>query len=90
MGYEELLKDRLEEYHYEENAITVSTAFLDMFAKDYATMKCKELLEIVAEKAIIKKEIKRKLDDLEKEGIYNLSIDKNSILNAVDLDEFIV
>jgi hypothetical protein len=45
--------------------------------KKYAELKCKELLEIVAEKAEIT-------------GCYSSPhIDKDSILNAVDLKEFI-
>jgi hypothetical protein len=58
----------------------------------YAQLKCKELLEIVAEKAEIKKRYR-----LESNGfptVINLvdeepNIDKDSILNAVDLKEFI-
>lgn len=58
--------------------------------KEYAKLKCEELLKIVAEKA--------KIETKPKENILNLSmmddwsyytIDKNSILNAVDLNEFI-
>jgi hypothetical protein len=45
--------------------------------REYATLKCKELLEIVAEKAYAQVE-------------YDCAvIDKDSILNAVNLKEFI-
>ncbi|WP_396180278.1 hypothetical protein [Flavobacterium sp.] len=50
--------------------------------KEFAELKCKELLEIVAEKA-----------KTEKSGNsgswYDARVDKDSILNAVDLKEFI-
>ena len=48
----------------------------------FAQMKCKELLEIMAEKVEVKTKYK---------GLLNSSIfiDKNSILNAVDLNTFI-
>lgn len=51
--------------------------------REFAKLKCQELLEIVAEKAETKKEY---LDPFLKPDII---IDKNSILNAVDLNEFI-
>ena len=43
--------------------------------KEYAKMKCKELLEIVAEKA--------KITD------FGYTVSRDSIINAVNLDEFI-
>ncbi len=46
--------------------------------KEYAKLKCEELLEIVAEKA----------ESYVIGGLVS-QVDKNSILNAVDLDEFI-
>ena len=49
--------------------------------KKYATMKCKELLEIVAEKATVKTKYKGLLNN-------SIFIDKDSILNAVDLESF--
>jgi hypothetical protein len=51
--------------------------------KEFAELKCKELLEIVAEKAEL---------DYEKYDNYDAQsceINKDSILNAVDLKEFI-
>lgn len=60
--------------------------------KEYAELKCKELLEIVAEKAKIKKEYSR---DSNLKSNYGdpettiILIDKSSILNVVDLKEFI-
>jgi hypothetical protein len=60
---------------------------------EFAELKCKELLEIVAEKAKIKARYSLKQDD----GFPTLvnlvdeepNIDKDSILNAVNLKEFI-
>ena len=45
--------------------------------KEYARMKCKELLEIVAEKARI-----------DFDEYWEAIVDKDSILNAVDLETF--
>jgi hypothetical protein len=50
-----------------------------MCMRDYAELKCKELLEIVAEKAEVRLGI----------SFCNYVVDKDSILNAVDLKEFI-
>jgi hypothetical protein len=47
--------------------------------KEFAELKCKELLEIVAEKAEVRLGI----------SSCNYVVDKDSILNAVDLKEFI-
>ncbi len=44
--------------------------------QEYAKLKCKELLEIVAEKAQVTD--------------YGYAVSKDSILNVVDLDSFIV
>ena len=51
--------------------------------QEYAKLKCQELLEIVAEKAEVKEYF-----ELNYEWTY--TVDKDSILNAVDLDSFIV
>ena len=98
---EKLLKDLLEEYHYGKDTISVSTAFLDMFAKEYARLKCKELLEIVAENAEIKVMKKsqfgksrkwQKVKEGEEIDLFSYemqsTVDKDSIFNAVDLDSF--
>lgn len=54
------------------------------FLQEYAKIKCQELLEIVAEKAEIKTvNIPSGLN------IKTCVVDKNSILNAVDLETFI-
>jgi hypothetical protein len=53
--------------------------------KEFAELKCKELLEIVAEKAKIKEV---NYED-EMEWVNYTIVDKDSILNAVDLKEFI-
>jgi hypothetical protein len=70
--------------------------------EEYAYLKCKELLAVVAEKAEIKVEKRshygkyRKWQKVKDDEEFNLlyyemktSIDKKSILNAVDLKEFI-
>jgi len=51
--------------------------------QEYAKIKCQELLEIVAEKANIKTENSGGINEI-------LVVDKDSILNAVDLETFIV
>lgn len=50
--------------------------------KSYAKEKCQELLEIVAEKAKTKK-------NGNSGSWFDASVDKDSILNAVNLDKFI-
>jgi len=58
---------------------------------DYAKLKCQELLEIVAEKAkVIDVQTFEVQDTHDLRCDYRLEIDKDSILNAVDLDSFIV
>lgn len=70
--------------------------------RKYALIKCQELLEIVSEKAetkIQKKSVhgrNRKWQNVKDDEEFDLfsfemrvSVDKNSILNAVNLDEFI-
>lgn len=53
----------------------------------FAKLKCEELLEIVAEEAQIKQEIEYIHSSV---GYGTVSVvDKDSILNAVNLDEFI-
>lgn len=50
--------------------------------QEYAKTKCQELLEIVAEKAKTKK-------TSNSGSWYDASVDKDSIINAVNLNEFI-
>ena len=61
--------------------------------KEYAKMKCKELLEIVAEKAKIRDEdgdVYEQPKGFYCNGeLYETWVDKDSILNAVNLNEFI-
>ena len=53
--------------------------------KEYARLKCQELLEIVAEKAEVKTvSIPNGLN------IKTCVVDRDSVFNAVDLDKFIV
>ena len=60
--------------------------------QEHTKIKCQELLEIVAEKAEIEKRYgeKNKTPTLINLVDSEPSINKNSILNAVDLDKFIV
>ena len=69
--------------------------------KEYAKLKCQELLEIVAKKAMIetdndcygKMTVKSTYSTEREQGFSStttISVDKDSILNAVDLDKFIV
>ena len=61
--------------------------------KEYTKMKCKELLEIVVEKAKIRDEdgdVYEQPKGFYCNGeLYETWVDKDSILNAVNLDEFI-
>lgn len=50
---------------------------IEQAIKEYSKLKCQELLEIVAEKAKVE------------EVWNNYYVNKDSILNAVDLDKFI-
>lgn len=79
-------------YHQAEEAV------LDAM-NEFAKLKCQELLSLVAEKAKIKRKTKslvdgylkitnQKDDELEAIRIF-YSVDKESIINCVDLDEFI-
>lgn len=79
----------------EPNTFVVPEEFL----QEYAKIKCKELLEIVAEKAkmvetyynhVDKKYVTEIIQEKEFKGEQEIIfIDKDSIFNAVDLDEFI-
>ena len=66
---------------------------LTYFMKEYAKMKCKELLEVVAKKAKIRDEdgdVYEQPKGFYCNGeLYETWVDKDSILNAVNLDEFI-
>lgn len=55
------------------------------FLQEYAKIKCKELLEIVAEKAS-----QQTLFGEYGDGRHKIIINKDSILNAVDLETFII
>lgn len=60
--------------------------------KEYTRLKCQELLEIVAEKAKVGSDWKYKGGDSNILGNYTKTlvykVNKNSILNAVDLEKF--
>jgi hypothetical protein len=80
----------------------IQKSLIEKAMKEYTELKCKELLEIVAEKAKIKTEKKsqygkyrkwQKVKDDEEFDLFDYemrnSVDKDSILNSVDLKEFI-
>lgn len=58
--------------------------------KSYAKEKCQELLEIVAEKAKIVEDNDEQYEEYYLDLGGSLKVDKSSILNAVNLYEFIV
>ena len=98
MTAEEILKEwliqtdqtNLKEGHY---------FVIEQAMKEFAELKCKELLQIVAEKSKVKIEKStpyKKYESVKTEENFNMyeyktkvSVDRNSILNAVDLKEFI-
>lgn len=69
----------------ESNDLYFRTKVVDIWtAKEYARLKCKELLEIVAER--VKAEV---LYEWSANTVNEYAVvDKDSILNAVDLDSF--
>jgi len=75
----------------------IQKMLIEKAIKDYAKLKCKELLEIVAEKALIEETYVSPVDGTITNrfsyafGAENTEyiIDYDSILNAVNLDEFI-
>jgi len=87
MTAEDMLQDSLKISHFYNDKYDRMCCFSDdvqLAMQEYAKLKCQELLEIVSEKAEL---------DWEKFSNYDSSsceIDKDSILNAVDLGEFIV
>ena len=89
----ELLMDGNEGHSFRDVIDNLDEADIIEVIQEYAKMKCKELLEIVAEKAVLvlNGEIYSKTYSVK---VYNerikLSIDKDSILNAVDLETFII
>ena len=66
---------------------------IEMALQGFAKMKCKELLEIVVEKAKIRDEdgdVYEQPKGFYCNGeLYETWVDKDSILNAVNLDEFV-
>jgi hypothetical protein len=87
MTAEEILKDKAGdawEFTYNCEVVPVD------YAKDFARLKCQELLEIVAEKAKTKTiwESDGQPSSSFPDSYYEV-IDKDSILNAVDLNSFI-
>jgi len=59
--------------------------------KEYARLKCQELLEIVVEKAKIKEVDYIGEEEISEKFItkhYSYTIDRDSILNTIDLEKF--
>lgn len=84
------------------NGFSLDNDQIENLMKEYAKLKCEELLKIVAEKSeiIIEKRPQygksRKWQKVKKDELVDLldyevshSVNKDSILNAVDLNEFI-
>lgn len=96
MTAEEFLQDSLEISHFYHDKYERMCCLSDDVQKamiGFSKTKCKELLEIVAEKAKI---VDEDNDVYEQPHVfichgeeYKTWVDKNSILNAVDLDVFI-
>ena len=93
MTTEEFLQDSLDISHFyndDYNEMMVFSKDVQKAMMEYAKLKCKELLQIVAEKAKTKTiyesndQPSSSFPDFE----YQV-VDKNSILNAVDLKEFL-
>ena len=93
MTAEEILEKKSgEAYEFSHDCVVIPVDYV----KEYTRLKCKELLEIVAEKALIE-EVYQSLDGNIKSRLsyafggeyteYNVNTD--SILNAIDLKEFI-
>jgi len=77
MTAEDFLMDRLHEVFGEYGETSQFEEVTDIM-KEFAEYKCKELLEIVAEKA-----------EVNVLNYNSYEVDKDSILNAVDLNSFI-
>jgi hypothetical protein len=75
MTAEDLFGKHFNGLHYDD----ITNKHIEKYAIEYAEQKCKELLEIVAEKAEVRLGI----------SSCNYVVDKDSILNAVNLKEFI-
>ena len=83
MTAEEFLQGSITISHFYNDRYEQMMCFSDdvqKAMKEYARLKCQELLEIVAEKAEITKSVNFGWE----------KVDKGSILSAVDLDKFIV
>lgn len=86
MTAEDFLQEHLEISHFYLDKYEQTCCFsadVQKAMREFAELKCKELLEIVAEKAKTRKEY---YDPFIEPSII---VDKDSILNAVNLKEFI-
>jgi len=85
----ELLMEGNEGYSFRDVIDNLDEADIIEVIQEYAKMKCKELLEIVAEKAkIINTSTDETYSVFYLDNSYDLEIDKISILDAVDLEIF--
>jgi hypothetical protein len=88
MTAENFLQEHLEVSHFyndKYDKMCCLSEDIQKAMKEYATLKCKELLEIVAEKAKIVKTVVQAGEYYDE----SFSVNKDSILNAVNLKEFI-
>jgi hypothetical protein len=96
MTAEELFGKHFNGLYYDD----ITSEMIEDYAKEFAKVKCEELLEIVAEKVELMETyynwtsntyVTKRLEEKEfRNGNDVMFIDKDSIFNAVDLDEFIV
>ena len=75
MGAEEFLNNNHFHLIMDSRNTNILNGDIERAMQDYATMKCKELLEIVAEKA-------------DKAHVGGWDLDRDEVLNAVDLNSF--
>lgn len=82
------------EYFYliiDSQDTNIDSKDIEKAMQEYAKMKCKELLDIVVDKAKTKTIYESNDQPSSSFGDYEYDVvDKDSILNAVDLDSFIV
>lgn len=89
MGRVQQLGKDYSELHLSQ--LEVNRDSIKLAMQEYAKSKCKELLEIVVEKVNCKDvQTQEILDNHDLACDYRIEVNKNSILKAVNLDEFIV
>lgn len=99
MTAEEYLQDSLKISHFYNDRYDMMCCFSDdvqLAIQEYAKLKCQELLKIVVDKAKVKNTLyysgRDNIDiafDFYSELDGRFEVDKDSILNSVNLDDFI-